>query len=117
MELEVSRKEVGMKVGASVFAVRNWENNISSPNRRYHTAITVFLGYDPEVRRREFYGDRILSYLKAQGVSRTQLASRLGVTPQTLHKWIHDMSTPPERLLAKLLCVIGSHPTSEKEPK
>ena len=35
MELKESRDEVGKRIGPSFFAIRNWENNIASPSRRY----------------------------------------------------------------------------------
>lgn len=108
MELKLSREEVGKMVGVCAFAVRNWENNISSPNRRYHSKIIKFLGYDPKAKTKEFYGEKILSYLSKHGMSRLELASRIEVTPQTVHKWVHNMSTPPERLLGRLLSVIDS---------
>lgn len=99
---------------ASIFALRNWENNYASPNRRYHPQIVKFLGYLPKVETKEFYGDRILHYLKSYGMSRTQLASKVGVRPMTIHKWIHNMSTPPDKYLSKLISIID--PQNERKP-
>ena len=110
MELKLSREEVGKKVGACVFAVRNWENSISSPNRRYHTAIIAFLGYDPKVKTKEFYGERIRRYLKSTGITRVEFASQVGVTPQAVHKWVHNISAPPKQLLEKLLSILDGVP-------
>lgn len=107
MELKLSREEVGKAVGACVFAVRNWENNISNPNRRYHAAIIKFLRYDPKVKTKEFYGERIRNHLGLTGMTRIELASLVGVTPQAIHKWIHNMSTPPKGVLEKLLSVLN----------
>ena len=117
MELKLSRKEIGREVGACVFAVRNWENNISSPSRRYHTAIIAFLGYDPVVKTKEFYGERIRRHLKSSGMTRIELASRIGVTPQAVHKWVHDLSTPPKGLQERLLSVLDGVPRATKEPR
>lgn len=100
-----------------MFAVRNSENNISNPNRRYHPTLREFLGYDPQVRIKEFYGERILSYLNSHGLSRSQPASQLGVTPQTIHKWIHNMSSLPVRFVTKLVSVIGSRTLGQMTPK
>lgn len=101
--LRLSRKEVAGRFGVSEFAVRNWENNIASPNRRYHSEIIKFLGYDPQVKIKEFYGEQIKDYLVKSGISRQELAEMIGVTPQTIHKWIHNMSSPPEKFLKRLL--------------
>ncbi len=101
-------------VGASTFAVRNWENNLAVPQPRYLPRIIKFLGYDPKVKTREFYGERIQHYLESCGISRTELAKRLSVTPQTVHKWIHNMSTPPKGLLLKLLSTLNDVPLNEK---
>ncbi len=117
IELKLSREEVGKRVGVCVYAVRNWENNISNPNRRYHTAIIKFLGYDSKVRTKEYYGERIKDYLKSTGISRIKLASQVGVTPQAVHKWIHDMSMPPKGLLDRLLSVLDGIPHEPKEPR
>ena len=117
MELKLSREEVGKRVGSCVYAVRNWENNISNPNRRYHAAIIKFLGYDPNMGIKEFYGERIANYLNSSGVSRTELAKLIGVTPQAVHKWIHDMSAPPRGLLNRLLSVLDGVPGGAKEPR
>lgn len=114
MELKLSREEVGKKVGACVFAVRNWENNISSPNRRYHSAIIRFLGYNPKVKTKEFYGKEIRRYLKSTGITRVQFASQVGVTPQAVHKWVHDLSTPPKGLRDRLLSVLDGVPREAK---
>ncbi len=117
MELNLSREKVGKKVGACVFAVRNWENNISSPSRRYHAAIIRFLGYDPKVKTKEFYGERIKEYLASTGTTRVEFASLVGVTPQAVHKWLRDMSAPPKGLLDRLLSVLDGVPSGAKEPR
>ena len=104
-------------MGACVYAVRNWENNISSPSRRYHAAIIAFLGYDPAVKTKEFYGERIRRYLKLTGINRVQFASQVGVTPQAVHKWVHDLSTPPKGLRDRLLSVLDGVPRATKEPR
>ncbi len=115
MGLRLSREEVGARVGASVYAVRNWENNMEIPRPKYWPKIVSFLGYDPKVKTKEFYGERIREYLNSQGISRKELARRVGVTPQAVHRWIHDMSTPPERLLRQLLSILDSAFSGKKE--
>ncbi len=114
MELKLSREDVGERVGVCIYAVRNWENNISSPNRRYHAAIIAFLGYDPIVKTKEFYGERIRRYMKSTGTTRVEFASQVGVTPQAVHKWVHDLSSPPKGFLDRLLSVLNEIPYETK---
>ncbi len=102
-------------MGSSEYAVRNWENNIEIPQPKYRPRIISFLGYDPKVKTKEFYGEKIQRYLESCRMSRTELAMRVGVTPQAVHKWIHNMSTPPDRLFKKLLGIL--YATSSKEGK
>ena len=94
-------------LGVSIFALRNWENNYACPHHRYHPKITKFLGYEPRIKTKEFYGERISAYLKLTGKSRIKLAALVGVTPQAIHKWIHNMSTPPKEFLEKLISVMN----------
>jgi len=111
--LNLSRAQVGNLIGVTEYAIRNWENHIGTPKQKRLERIVRFLGYDPKIKTKEPYGEKILSYLSLHGKSRAWLASQIGVCYGTIHKWVHNKSIPPKYLLKRLLLVINACP-SEK---
>ena len=53
-------------------------------------------------------GKRIMQHRKAMGLTQDQLAERLGVTPQAVSKWEHDLSCPDINMLPRLAELFGT---------
>ena len=53
-------------------------------------------------------GKRIMQHRKAMGLTQDQLAEKLGVTPQAVSKWEHDLSCPDINMLPRLAELFGT---------
>lgn len=52
-------------------------------------------------------GKRILYYRKRAGMTQDQLAERMGISPQAVSKWEHDLSCPDVTALPRLAEIFG----------
>ena len=87
LDLGLLQREVAEEIGVTESTIWNWESNHSSPQLRFMRKIRAFLGYNPHDTRSGLFGERIVVCRRIQGISQTELASRLGVDPTTLGKW------------------------------
>ena len=82
-----------MRLGINEWTYHKWEANENVPMIRMWPRVIEFLGYDP-------YGaptttaDALCAKRRSMGISRKQMAAKLGVDPQTLAKWKHGRGDP-----------------------
>lgn len=97
-ELELSPQEAAARIGARPATYRRWERGLDRPSARFHAGVISFLGHDPEPDPREL-GERIRAARERDGLSRTQLAQRLGISSSTVRAWeAGEVSRPSTRV-------------------
>lgn len=115
LELKLTAKDVGKRLGVDICTIYKWEYNIASPNPRRLSQIIEFLGYEPDILIRQFFGERILAYRKLHCISQTKLAIMLGIHKTTLRQWEKNLRCPSEESLEKLAFVLDR--ISQELPK
>ena len=103
LDLKLTAKEVGRRIGVNLWTVYKWEYHVSIPAPRFNTKIIQFLGYEPDVVMRGFYGQKIVAYRKMRGLSQREFAQMLGIHKMTLQQWEQNRKRPSNELLEKLL--------------
>jgi transcriptional regulator with XRE-family HTH domain len=86
LDLGLGQKEVAAEFGANFKSYDNWEQEKHEPEFRYWPAIIGFLGYDP-VPEPETFGERIRWRRRREGLTRKELAEKLGLDPVTVWAW------------------------------
>jgi DNA-binding XRE family transcriptional regulator/pyrrolidone-carboxylate peptidase len=97
-ELGIEPREAARQLGVQTRTYRRWEQGEDEPRTRYHPAIAQFLGHslNPEP---ETLGERIRVAREREGLTKSQLAERLGVAPSTINAWEADeVKRPTERV-------------------
>ena len=90
--LGLSRDEAAKHLGASVFALADWERGDRSPSHPYWPRIIAFLGYDPHPEPKSL-AEELAAVQRREGWTREELAENLGVTPCTVWRW--TIGAPP----------------------
>ncbi|MBC8031819.1 MAG: IPT/TIG domain-containing protein, partial [Pyrinomonadaceae bacterium] len=85
-ELELNSREAASQLGVTSTTYRRWERGLDVPRTRYRPAIVRFLGHDPSGEP-ETFGERIRAARELEGISKPQLAQRLGISTSTIHAW------------------------------
>ena len=78
--------------------VHHWEVKATEPVLRHIPKIIKFLGYNP-LPPAQSLAEQIVRYRKTIGLSREQLAKRLGVDPGTLWRWEAGRREPKGKYL------------------
>ena len=86
LDLGLRQKDVAAALGANQKTYETWEQGKHEPEVRYWPGIIRFLGYDPNPPP-ETFGERIRASRRRQGLSREQLAERLGLDQTTVEAW------------------------------
>jgi transcriptional regulator with XRE-family HTH domain len=115
LELKLTAKEVGKRLGVDMYTVYEWEHHTTNPNPRRLQQIIEFLGYEPDIQFRQFYGEKLLAYRKSHGLYQRQLAQILGVSKTTLQQWESNKRCPSKEFLEKLFFVLEK--TSQEIPE
>ena len=71
----------------------NWEKDRCKPAMKHWPGVIEFLGFDPSPKPITL-GEKLFAYRRANGVSRKELARRLGVDEGTLWRWEVDQRKP-----------------------
>jgi DNA-binding XRE family transcriptional regulator len=100
-------------------SINYWETNRYQPSLRYIPKIIQFLGYVPYDTSRMSLGEQIVTMRRCRGLSREELAGRLGVDESTLRDWEHGERRPPKRNMEKLVEVFDSfpNPLTDRRPQ
>jgi transcriptional regulator with XRE-family HTH domain/pyrrolidone-carboxylate peptidase len=97
-ELGLSAAEAAAQVGARLGTYRRWERGQDQPSARFKPAITNFLGHDPSPDPHAF-GESIRAARERDGLTRSQLAQRLGLASSTVKAWeMGTVSRPSPRV-------------------
>lgn len=107
LELKFTAKEVGKRIGVDQDTIYGWEYHKTSPNPRRISEIIKFLGKAPDIRFRQFCGERILSYRKLHGISQAKLAIMLGIHKTNLQQWEKNHRCPSKEFLEKLSLIFN----------
>ena len=105
-ELGVLQRELADLLRVSEFTVINWEANRCSPNLRVLPRIISFLGYSP-FPEGDSSSERLVARRRALGLSRREVAQRLGVDPATLGRWERGVREPRGKYLALVERFVG----------
>ena len=84
-----------------------WENGHFNPEPEYVPHIIDFLGYDPFGLRPDGFSGQLKAARIAAGLTRRQLAARVGVHPGTVAEWERGEARPVARLRASLHDLLG----------
>ncbi len=87
LDLKLYQKDVAKVIGLDMFAVCNWENNLTSPQLYILPKVFDFLGYTPLQRNKTTLRGKIRQYRIENGLSLRRSAKEVGVDPGTLAKW------------------------------
>lgn len=79
------QKEAALFIGVNTMTLWGWENYQREPTIRLWKGIIHFLGYYPFAQ--EKLEEKLLAYRRTHGLSQEELASRLGVDPQSVARW------------------------------
>jgi transcriptional regulator with XRE-family HTH domain len=107
LDISLSQADVAKRLRVNEASVWNWENNRSCPSIRLIPRVIDFLGYVPDDSKPESLGQRIIAFRRLRGLTRKELARRLGVDPTTLAKWERGERRPPAELLNRLTGFAG----------
>ena len=94
MDLGLRQSDVADRIGVGTQTVNYWENNHFNPEVQYVPKIVVFLGYDPFGPPPASFPLQLKAARIAAGLTRRQLAARLGVHPGTVAEWERGESAP-----------------------
>ena len=98
-ELELNPQEAAAQLGVTPTTYNRWERGQDVPRTRYRPAIITFLGHDPGGEP-ETFGERIRAARELEGLSKPQLAQRLGISTSTIRAWEADhVSRPTSRVV------------------
>ena len=96
LDLGLTQLEVAPQLGVTEKTVNTWEVHGQQPEIRYLPKIIAFLGYDP-LPPAQTLAEQIIRHRKMLGLSREELARRLGVDPGTLWRWEAEIRKPRGR--------------------
>jgi transcriptional regulator with XRE-family HTH domain len=115
LELKLTAKELGKILDVDPDTIYGWEYHKCAPNPRRLSEIIKFLGEDPQVLMRKFYGAVIRAYRMSHGLSQHKLALKLGVSRTAIQQWESNTRYPSEKYIERLTFILSN--TSQKIPK
>jgi len=91
--------------------IYKWEYHIENPHPRRFAEIVKFLGYEPDVFVRRYWGEKILAYRRLHRISQREFALMVGVHKTTLRQWEKNERRPSKEFFEKLSLVLdGTFP-------
>ena len=106
LELNLTQKQAGERLGVTSFTIINWENGLRKPAIEHVPAICRFLGYDPEPPTPKTLPERLAAKRRELGWTQRVAAKKLGVDPCTWSDWERGgtiMATAHRRMIARFL--------------
>ena len=110
LDLKLTKRRLSLKFHVDDTTIYLWERNKVRPSLPQIPKIFEFLGHDPFEKEAENLGDKIREYRRVHGPNQKRLAEQLGVDQTTPAGWERGEHRPTERLLDKLLKIIGNFP-------
>jgi transcriptional regulator with XRE-family HTH domain len=114
LDVGLFQKDVARQLGVKTETVTNWEKNYTSPQLYLIPRVTAYLGYDPVEDDSDSLslGERVARARKRLGMTRKDLARRLGVDPSALVHWKHGGRQSTRENRAKLEAFVECATTS-----
>jgi transcriptional regulator with XRE-family HTH domain/pyrrolidone-carboxylate peptidase len=100
-ELGLSVSEGAAQVGAKPGTYRRWESGADRPSARFRPGITSFLGHSPNPAP-EIFGEIIRAAREREGLTRSQLAERLGLASSTVRAWEEGAVSRPSARVSSI---------------
>lgn len=107
MDLGLRQSDVADRIGVWTSTINYWENNHFNPEVRYVPKIVAFLGYDPFGPPTASFPLQLRAARIAAGLTRRQLAARIGVHPGTVAEWERGETRPVKALRDRLKAFVG----------
>ena len=107
MDLGLRQSDVADRIGVWTSTVNYWENNRFNPEVQYVPQLVAFLGYDPFGPPPATFPLQLRAARMAAGLTRRQLAARLGVHPGTVAEWERGEVRPLEQSSKQLRALLG----------
>ncbi len=114
LDLKLTAREVGKRLGVNMNTVYKWEYHREYPHPRVYGMIVEFLGYEPDVLARRYCGEKILAYRKLHGISQSRFARKLGIHITTLRQWEKNRRCPKKEFFEKLSLILDGDWPEEK---
>jgi len=120
--LGLTRKDAAKQIDVRGAAVGQWETGEHHPEGEYWPGIIRFIGYDPICPEPQTVPEKIAFLCRRKGVSRSGLATLLGIDKATILKWEAGMPqrrgwSKTARLDAFVLSVKTSEPVPDEAPR
>jgi transcriptional regulator with XRE-family HTH domain len=102
LDLKLTKKELGRRLGADDTTIYLWETNRAKPVITHVSKIIEFLGYYPAMASPKTIGDTIRSFRRIRGISQRRLADLTGIDFTTIGTWERGKHQPTKKKLEKL---------------
>jgi transcriptional regulator with XRE-family HTH domain len=86
LDVGLLQKEAADRIGVGENSIANWESHRNEPRLPAWPGVLRFLGYDPRPPANTI-GDRLRLHREGLGLSKEELADRLGLDPGTVRAW------------------------------
>ena len=94
MDLGLRQSDVAARIGVGPQTVNYWENGHFNPEVQFVPNIVAFLGYDPFGPPPDGFPAQLKAARIAAGLTRRQLATRLGAHAGTVAEWERGDARP-----------------------
>jgi serine/threonine protein kinase len=102
LDLKLTIKELGRRLGADDTTIYLWETNRAKPAIAHVSKIIQFLGYDPGISAIKTIGDTIRSFRRIHGFSQRRLGALTGIDFTAIGTWERGKHKPTKKQLDKL---------------
>lgn len=107
LDRKLTAEQVGHLVGVDRDTIYSWEYHKCDPMPSRFSPIIKFLGYEPKVKLRQFYGQDILDYRHKKELTQHDLAEFLGIHITTLRQWERNRKRPSKKMFEKFSSFFG----------
>lgn len=105
------QREAAVEIGVNIWTYMGWETDGVMPSVAHMPCVVEYLGYDP-LEKAETFGAWLRAARRRHGMTRAELARRLGVNPSTVEQWEQGICRPRQTHMAGLEGLFGKKPTS-----
>jgi len=113
IELDLTQRDLAARLAVSEWTVLNWETGLRQPRVTHYPAIIGFLGFDPS-RPAKGAEPSLGAIRRSIGVSRRELARRIGVDEGTLRDWERGTRRASRQIEARVATFLASLTQSRK---
>ena len=106
LDLKLYQKDLSQFFGVNEGTINHWETNKHYPPVRFHPQIMDFLGYCPYTPAQSMAEKLKAIRVTLLGLTRKEMAKRIGVDEKTLMGWERDERQPAKRYLRTLEAIL-----------